>query len=305
MATNGAVTAGSGPSQVETFDPKPLLNELHGQPRPAEFGEAKYQFIQSDATLLGSQRRFRKCGESGIEVSDLFPHLRTCIDDCAVIRSCQGDQVVHSAAQYELFSGRTVPGFPSMGSWVTYGLGSESDNLPAFVVLPDPRGLPPGGIINWGAGFLPAEHQAVTFDINAKQPIADLFPPEGTKADDRAGLDFLQRLNHIHRTERSGNTELEARIQAYEMAARLQLGHDDANARVRLAPDHNLRPARRGVQLGGRVGRNPMRFARTRVAWIQEDGLTARQRFQPPPVARRNVIETNHRHGAPQPIAPR
>ena len=114
-----------GPSHLETFDPKPLLNELHGQTRPAEFGEAKYQFIQRDAKLLGTQRKFQKYGQSGIDVSDLFPHTAKCIDDLAVIRSCHGDMVVHSAAQYELFSGRITPGFPSMGSWMLYGLGSR------------------------------------------------------------------------------------------------------------------------------------------------------------------------------------
>ncbi|MGE5195564.1 MAG: DUF1501 domain-containing protein, partial [Deltaproteobacteria bacterium] len=110
-----------GPSHIETFDPKPLLNELDGQPRPKEFGEAKYQFIQRDAKLLGTRRKFKKYGESGIEVSDLFPHTARCIDDIAVLRSCHGDSVVHSAAQYELFSGRLMPGFPSMGSWILYG----------------------------------------------------------------------------------------------------------------------------------------------------------------------------------------
>ena len=129
-----------GPSHLETFDPKPLLNKLDGQPRPAEFGDAKYQFIQKGARLLGSRRKFRKHGRSGIEVSDLFPHTAKCIDDIAVIRSCHGDMVVHSAAQYELFTGRIVPGFPSMGSWVVYGLGSESHSLPSYVVMPDPGG---------------------------------------------------------------------------------------------------------------------------------------------------------------------
>ncbi len=127
-----------GPSHLETFDPKPLLNRLHGQARPREFGEAKYQFVSRNAKLLGTKRTFRRYGEGGIDVSDLFPHLSTCVDDLAVIRSCHGDMVVHSAAQYELFTGRVTPGFPSMGSWVCYGLGSESDSLPAYVVMPDP-----------------------------------------------------------------------------------------------------------------------------------------------------------------------
>ena len=129
-----------GPSHLETFDPKPLLNKLEGQERPKEFGDAKYQFIQRNAKLLGTRRTFRKYGQSGIEVSDLFPETARCVDDLAVIRSCHGDMVVHSAAQYELFTGRVVPGFPSMGSWVLYGLGSESDSLPGYVVMPDPNG---------------------------------------------------------------------------------------------------------------------------------------------------------------------
>ncbi len=115
-----------GPSHLETFDPKPLLNKLDGQPRPAEFGEAKYQFVQQGRQAARHRAaRSRKHGQSGIEVSDLFPHTAQCIDDIAVVRSCHGDMVVHSAAQYELFSGRVVPGFPSMGSWVVYGLGSR------------------------------------------------------------------------------------------------------------------------------------------------------------------------------------
>ncbi len=105
-----------GPSHIETFDPKPLLNKLSGQKRPESFGEAKYQFISPDAKLLGTRRVFKKYGKSGIEVSDLFPHTAECIDDIAVIRSCHGDMVVHSAAQYQLFTGRVIPGFPSMGS---------------------------------------------------------------------------------------------------------------------------------------------------------------------------------------------
>ena len=104
-----------GPSHLETFDPKPLLNKLEGQPRPKEFGEAKYQFVQRNAHLLGTRRTFKKYGQSGIEVSDLFPQTARCVDDLAVIRSCHGDMVVHSAAQYELFTGRVTPGFPEHG----------------------------------------------------------------------------------------------------------------------------------------------------------------------------------------------
>src|SRR6516165_6094382 len=165
-----------GPSHLETFDPKPLLNRLNGQRRPAEFGAAHYQFIQPDARLLGSARKFARCGQSGIEVSDLFPHLAHCADDLAVLRSCYGDRVVHSAAQYELFTGRVVPGFPSMGSWVVYGLGSESRSLPAYVVLPDPSGALEAGQPMYTHGFLPAVYQPTMFRGGA-QPVRNLLPP--------------------------------------------------------------------------------------------------------------------------------
>src|SRR5436190_707699 len=128
-----------GPSHMETFDPKPLLNKLSGQKRPASFGEAKYQFVGAESKLLGTKRTFKRYGKSGIEVSDLLPHTAECIDDIAVLRSCHGDMVVHSAAQYQLFTGRVIPGFPSMGAWTIYGLGSESESLPAYVVMPDPK----------------------------------------------------------------------------------------------------------------------------------------------------------------------
>jgi hypothetical protein len=145
-----------GPSHLETFDPKPLLNKLHGEKRPAEFGAVQYQFVEQEAKLLGSKRSFQKHGQSGIDVSDLYPHTARRIDDIAVVRSCFGDMVVHSAAQYELFSGRVVPGYPSMGSWSVYGLGSESRSLPSFVVMPDPHGALEAGQPMYANGFLPA-----------------------------------------------------------------------------------------------------------------------------------------------------
>ena len=151
-----------GPSHIETFDPKPLLNELNGQKRPASFGEAKYQFIQPNAKLLGTKRTFKKYGKSGIEVSDLLPHIGEIVDDIAVLRSCHGDMVVHSAAQYQLMTGRVIPGFPSMGSWVIYGLGSESDSLPAYCVLPDPKGALEAGQPMYTNGFLPAGYQPIS-----------------------------------------------------------------------------------------------------------------------------------------------
>ncbi|EMI21143.1 protein containing DUF1501 [Rhodopirellula maiorica SM1] len=215
-----------GMSHLDTFDHKPELVKRAGQPFDPD---GKLQFFASKpGNCQPSHWRFRQHGESGMWVSDLLPKLATCVDDIAFIHSMQSKTALHGPACFMMNTGFTLPGFPSMGSWVTYGLGSEAEDLPAFVVLPDPRGLPPGGIINWGAGFLPAVHQATTLDTsNPKQPIADLFPPSEFAARDvssqRAGLDFLQKLNRLHRETRGGNSELDARIKAYEMAARLQL----------------------------------------------------------------------------------
>lgn len=210
-----------GPSHLETFDPKPLLNKLDGQPRPAEFGEAKYQFVRKDARLLGSKRSFRKYGASGIEVSDLFPHVATCVDELAVIRSCYGDKVVHSAAQYELFSGRTVPGFPSVGAWSVYGLGCESDALPAYVVMPDPDGALEAGQPMYGNGFLPALYQP-TMLRGGKRPVRNLeLPPHISPSERAATVDLIRNLNRVNEPE--PDDELAARIASYDLAFKMQM----------------------------------------------------------------------------------
>ena len=210
-----------GPSQVETFDPKPLLNELHGQPRPEEFGEAKYQFVEEDAKLLGAKRTFKKYGQSGIEVSDLFPHTAACIDDIAVLRSCHGDMVVHSAAQYELFTGRIVPGFPSMGSWTVFGLGSESESLPSYVVMPDPDGALEAGQPMYMHGFLPAVYQPTMFRPG-ERPVLNLDLPRGVSLDQRRKtLDLIRKLNE--QTLAEDEDEFGARIKAYDLAFRMQM----------------------------------------------------------------------------------
>ena len=209
-----------GPSHLETFDPKPLLNELDGQPRPPSFGEANYQFVQPDARILGTKRRFQKCGASGLEVSDLFPHLAQRIDDVAVIRSCYCDKVVHSAAQYELMSGRTVPGFPSMGAWTVYGLGCESSSLPAYVVMPDPDGALEAGQPMYANGFLPSVYQP-TMLRPGPQPVRNLSLPKQVSAEHRkATFDLIQDLNRAE--PNVVDEELAARIQAYELAFRMQ-----------------------------------------------------------------------------------
>ncbi len=209
-----------GPSHIETFDPKPLLNRLHGQQRPAEFGEAKYQFVKPDAKLLGSHVRFQRYGQSGIEVSNLFPRVGECIDDVAVVRSCYGDSVVHSAAQYELFSGRIVPGFPSMGAWVVYGLGSASDSLPAYVVLPDPDGALEAGQPMYMNGFLPAAHQPLML-LPGQRPVLNLeLPSHASGEKRRRTLQLIQQLNEAALAQ--ADDELEARIDSYELAFKMQ-----------------------------------------------------------------------------------
>jgi hypothetical protein len=209
-----------GPSHIETFDPKPLLNRLDGQKRPAEFGEAKYQFVGADARLLGSKRTFKKYGQSGIEVSDLLPNIAACIDDIAVIRSCYGDMVVHSAAQYQLMTGRILPGFPSMGSWVIYGLGSESESLPAYVVMPDPKGALEAGQPMYGNGFLPAVYQP-TMMRSGPKPVLNLDLPAGVSAAQRARtVRLIKDLDLADLTP--GDEEFEARVNAYDLAFKMQ-----------------------------------------------------------------------------------
>jgi hypothetical protein len=209
-----------GPSHVETFDPKPLLNKLNGQKRPASFGEVKYQFVNDASRLLGTKRTFQKYGKSGIEVSDLLPHTAQCIDDIAVIRSCHADMVVHSAAQYQLFTGRVIPGFPSMGSWVIYGLGSASESLPAYVVMPDPKGALEAGQPMYTQGFLPAVHQPTMFRPGPK-PVLNLDLPKGVTLDQRREtLRLIRGLNEANFLPE--DDDFAARVNAYDLAFKMQ-----------------------------------------------------------------------------------
>jgi len=215
-----------GMSQVDTFDYKPELAKRAGKPFDPE---GKLQFFASKpGNCQPSFWKFSQHGESGLWVSDLFPRLAKHVDSIAFLNSMHSKTALHGPACFMMNTGFTLPGFPSMGSWVTYGLGSESQELPSYVVLPDSRGLPPGGVLNWGAGFLPATHQAVTLDFRDEgRPIADLYPPETLRAltdpVDQKSLGFLKQMNREHLKERTDVSELEARIDAYEMAAKLQL----------------------------------------------------------------------------------
>jgi len=215
-----------GMSQVDTFDHKPELIKRSGKPFDPD---GKLQFFASKpGNCQSSFWKFSQHGQSGLWVSDLFPRLAQHVDSMAFIYSMHSKTALHGPACFMMNTGFTLPGFPSMGSWITYGLGSETENLPAYVVLPDSRGLPPGGVLNWGAGFLPATHQAVTLDFSrVDRPIADLFPPDSLRHEtdpvDQQSLKFLAAMNQRHLANRDGNTDLEARIRAYEMAAKLQV----------------------------------------------------------------------------------
>src|SRR5262245_2754985 len=208
------------PSHMETFDPKPTLDRLHGQRLPPSFGEIKSQFIKAGTPLMGSAWKFKKYGQSGIEVSDLFPQLATCVDDMAFIRSCYSESFVHAPAMYQIMCGRVLPSHPSLGSWVTYGLGSESENLPAYCVMTQPEGLPEGGAPMWGASFLPAVHQGTVLRSGAT-PILHLAPQKEVGGDEqRRMLDFMRRMNEM--SIREDDAELAARISSYELAFRMQ-----------------------------------------------------------------------------------
>ncbi len=209
-----------GPSQVETFDPKPELTRLHGQPVPASLGKVQTQRVDETSLLLGVKRKFRPHGESGLVMSDLFPHLSTCADDLSVVRSLHADSIVHSAALYQMNSGRTLMGHPTIGAWLTYGLGSESDNLPSYVVMLDPDGALVGGPPCWGAGYFPPIYQGTLFRPEAP-PILNLRPSAGRSIDrQQRNLDLLRQLNQITRSP--ADPVLEARAATYELAFRMQ-----------------------------------------------------------------------------------
>ncbi len=209
-----------GPSHLETFDPKPLLNKLHGEKRPDTFGKVEYQNVNQNSRLLGTKRTFARYGKSGLEVSDLLPHQAEIVDDLCVIRSMHGDMVVHSAAQYQLMSGRVIPGFPSMGSWMAYGLGTESDSLPAYVVMPDPNGAPEAGQPMYTNGFLPAAYQPALFRAG-QRPVLNLELPKGiTMQRRRKTVDFIRELNEANLL--GEDPEFSARISAYDTAFKMQ-----------------------------------------------------------------------------------
>ncbi len=211
------------PSHIDLFDPKPKLNELHGQPLPESMTEnVRFAFIQKDsATLMGSGRRFRKHGACGMEFSDLTPHLATCADDLLMVRSLHTEQFNHHPGQLMMQCGRGTFGLPTMGAWLTYGLGSESQNLPGYVVLTSGRGSS-GGATLWQSGFLPSSHAGVLFREKG-EPVLNLSNPDGLPTHlQRAGLDALRDVNR-ERYEVMRDPEIASRIASYELAYRMQI----------------------------------------------------------------------------------
>ncbi len=213
-----------GPSQVDLFDPKPVLNEKHGKSIELELRKGS----KGRAVLLGANRKFTKHGQSGVEVSELFPHFAECVDDVAFIRSMYADSFAHGSAIVQMNTGSLFQGKPCLGSWVTYGLGTENRNLPSFVVLIDPRGGPINGATNWSSGFMPATFQGTQFRTQG-DPILNLSPRAPvTREEQRSQLDFLSKLNEPHRSARAHDSELAARISAYELAFRMQSSAPEA-----------------------------------------------------------------------------
>jgi uncharacterized protein (DUF1501 family) len=218
-----------GVSQMDTFDYKPGLEKRHGE--KVDFG------ITSAATsaigaIMKSPFKFKQYGQCGRWVSEVFPHVAGSVDDLAFLMAMASKTNVHGPASYMQNTGFVLPGFPAMGAWISYALGNLCDNLPTFVVLPDPRGLPYNNAGNFSAGFLPVSHQGVIIKPTAPVPIADLQPPSSakyiTRESEADGLKLLDELNRDHLEQNPGDSRLEARIESYELAAKMQLSAPEA-----------------------------------------------------------------------------
>ncbi len=211
-----------GPSHIDMFDRKPLLNELAGQNLPASFQTPVTAMGEQGSPLLGSPRKWKRYGESGLWVSDWCPNIGQHADRLAVIRSCWADGLNHVGSMCQMNTGSILGGRPSLGAWAVYGLGSLNENLPAFVVLLDRQQMPHGGVRNWGTGFMPATYQGMLFE-NGPVPIPNLNPPAGV-SDNRQTmkLDLLAGMNRRHAEAHGNDDELEARIKSYELAYRMQ-----------------------------------------------------------------------------------
>ncbi len=217
-----------GPSHLDLCDPKPLLNKLAGKPLPASFGSVITAMGEVGSPLLGTNRTFKQHGQGGQWFSDWIPHMAELADDWSVIKSCVADGINHAGGVCQMNTGSIIGGRPSLGSWVSYGLGTENQNLPAFVVLKDSDAQIVNGVRNWGSGFMPAVYQGTLLD-EGPQPFANLNPAKGmSPRRQQTNLDLLAKLNQSHLKGREENTELDARIRSMELAFRMQASAPEA-----------------------------------------------------------------------------
>ena len=217
-----------GPSQMDLFDPKLVLNRMDGKPFPGNVEEIGNQSTSDIGVMMGGQYKIDRHGESGMWMADVLPHTSKMVDDICLINSMWTDHPNHDNALYKIHSGRLFMGYPTLGAWTVYGLGSENQNLPAYVVLNDPLGLPKNGTRNWTAGFLPPVYQGTPFRPTGS-PILNLKPQyEQPEPVTESARELLQQLDQIHRDDRPFQPTLDARIQSYALAARMQLSASEA-----------------------------------------------------------------------------
>jgi hypothetical protein len=278
-----------GISAIDTFDYKPELIKHHG--KETKGANTITPFFGKRGTVMKSPWAFRPYGSSGKYVSDLLPEIAGCADDLTFIHSMVSRSNAHGPAIFQMSTGYIFQGFPSVGSWISYALGSENSNLPSYVVLPDVRGLPPCGVANWGNGFLPASHQGVIFG-EEKMPIADLNPPPSiSKSTQEASFELLNKLNADHLIRNPGEDQLAARIRSYELAAGMQISAPEVtdiskeseatremyglNNPVTRAYGYNCLLARRLVEKGVRCVQlfNGGEFGAPRVNWDAHEDL--------------------------------
>ena len=217
-----------GPSQMDLFDPKPALDKLDGKPYPGSVEEIGNTSVTDIGVMMGGQYPIKQHGESGMWMADTLPHTSQMVDDICLINSMWTDHPNHDNALYKIHSGRLFMGYPTLGAWTAYGLGSENQNLPAYVVLGDPLGLPKNGTRNWTAGFLPPVYQGTPFRPTGS-PILNLSKQYNQPADVSATAgELLKTLDRIHRSKRPHRQDLDARIESYGLAARMQLTANEA-----------------------------------------------------------------------------
>jgi hypothetical protein len=217
-----------GPSQMDLFDPKPVLNQMDGKPYPGNVEEIGNQSTSDVGVMMGGQYKFARHGEGGMWMADVLPHTAQMADELCLVNSLWTDHPNHDNALYKIHSGRLFMGYPTLGAWTVYGLGSENENLPAYVVLTDPLGPPKNGTRNWTSGFLPPVYQGTRLRPTGS-PILNLTPKyEQPSPVTESARDLLNRLDEIHRSEHPHSQELDARIESYGLAARMQLTATEA-----------------------------------------------------------------------------